>query len=357
MTTNNIPTKIIIDPRFNFSDSSYYLLGIKKLFNNKDISYDVSHFKDIAYRKDVVNYNGVLFIVQKGGKEHKVFVDPDDSINIIEDKYEWCDFYFKVNVTNEILKKYNKVRVIGPYFSILLGSKLKVLFMCTYMLLKGMRESHISAKYVLRDYLYCLTRRIPLGIYEKENSSKSGYVFHASTLWYNQFAVTDTNRYRYEFLNACKTTGIEVEGGLFYVNHKDVIAEMPDYPKYKETYRDFLCTKRFSPKDYVSKTKQSFVVFNTPSVCQCHGWKLGEFLCMGKAIISTPLSRILPGEGLKHGENVHFVNTPEEIRDAILLLKSNKAYRQKLEKGSRTYYDKYLAPEVVVKYIIDTVCE
>ena len=106
-------------------------------------------------------------------------------------------------------------------------------------------------------------------------------------------------------------------------------------------------------KEYIIKTKRSFVVFNTPSVGGCHGWKLAEYLCMGKAIISTPLTREIPGRGLVHGDNIHFVNTTKELYDAIELIRDNPDYRKKLEKGARSYFDEYLSPTSVIQRIID----
>ena len=91
------------------------------------------------------------------------------------------------------------------------------------------------------------------------------------------------------FLKACKKADLEIEGGLFYVKSNSVLKEMPDYPKYKEEYKDFIYENRLSMDEYIKKTKESVLVFNTPSVCECHGWKLAEYLCMGKAIISTLL--------------------------------------------------------------------
>ena len=121
-------------------------------------------------------------------------------------------------------------------------------------------------------------------------------------------------------------------------------------------YKDFLYKKRISMQEYINETKRSFVVFNTPSVAGCHGWKLPEYLCMGKAIISTPLSREMPGEGLVHGENIHIVNSTEEIREAISQIRDDKTYRQRLMEGAKKYYEDYLAPEVVIQRIIDR-CE
>lgn len=108
--------------------------------------------------------------------------------------------------------------------------------------------------------------------------------------------------------------------------------------------------------DYIKKTLESVVVFNTPSVCSCHGWKLGEYLCMGKAIISTPLTRELPFP-LEHGENIHFVSSTEELYDAIVKINTDEAYRNKLEKGAKHYYMQWLAPEKVIERLFSKVTE
>ena len=75
---------------------------------------------------------------------------------------------------------------------------------------------------------------------------------------------------------------------------------------------------------------------------------------MVKAIISTPLSREMPGEGLVHGKNVHFVNNKDEIYDAVVKIRDDKTYREQLERGAREYYERYLAPEVVMERILSS---
>jgi len=131
---------------------------------------------------------------------------------------------------------------------------------------------------------------------------------------------------------------------------------MPDYPKYKEEYKDFIYERRLSMDDYIRKTKESVVVFNTPSVCECHGWKLAEYLCMGKAIISTPLTREMPAT-LEHGKHVHFVNSVDEIYDAVVKINSDEHYRKKLQEGARQYYEKWIAPEIVIQRLLKKVGE
>ena len=94
--------------------------------------------------------------------------------------------------------------------------------------------------------------------------------------------------------------------------------------------------KRYPISEYIKKTKLSTIVFNTPSVHNCHGWKLGEYLAMGKAIISTPLSNNLP-EDLVHGKNIHFVSNMSELKIAINFLLDNSSYRMILEQGAKEY--------------------
>jgi glycosyltransferase involved in cell wall biosynthesis len=78
---------------------------------------------------------------------------------------------------------------------------------------------------------------------------------------------------------------------------------------------------------------------------------LGEFLAMGKAIISIPLSNELPEE-LIHGKNIHIVTDISEIEGAIKLLLNNHDYRRNLENGAKIYYSKYANPKSVIEYIL-----
>jgi UDP:flavonoid glycosyltransferase YjiC (YdhE family) len=57
---------------------------------------------------------------------------------------------------------------------------------------------------------------------------------------------------------------------------------------------------------------------------------------------------------LLHGEHIHFIESETEIKGAVEKIINDQSYRHKLENGARAYFDKYLAPEVVVKKLIDS---
>ena len=56
-------------------------------------------------------------------------------------------------------------------------------------------------------------------------------------------------------------------------------------------YEEFTVPGSFGMREYMDKTKQSMLAFSTPAVHDCFGWILGEYLALGKAIISTPILR------------------------------------------------------------------
>lgn len=343
---------IIVDPRIKYNYASWYLLGLQRIYGKHQITFDVNPFKELLYTNIKQLNAGMAFILKEQGKERKFFVDFEDNANIFEDRYKWCDVYGKVNARNADLENHPKMLVFGPSCGLQINSKSSAVILCIQNYLKGRKYTGIPFKTMLRDYVYTFVRRRRIEQYEAKIKVQPNYVFHASTLWYSKGTMATTNKYRGAFIRACQKANVDLEGGFLYVEGQAVLYEAPDYPKYKEIYGDLIYTQRLSMDDYIKKTKDSFVVFNTPSVCDCHGWKLAEYLCMGKAIISMPLTREMPGDGLVHEENVHFVNSPEEIYDAVLQIKNDTTYREKLEKGARDYYEKWLAPEVVIKRLM-----
>ena len=56
-------------------------------------------------------------------------------------------------------------------------------------------------------------------------------------------------------------------------------------------------------------------VFNTPAVHFCHGWKLGEYFCLGKIILSTNFQNYIPN-GIQDRKNILFVD-PKNIEEII----------------------------------------
>ena len=178
------------------------------------------------------------------------------------------------------------------------------------------------------------------------SQSYEKYVFFCSTLWYSdEWNKNDEglNRRRALFIRTCKNIeNLHFEGGL---------VSQPGRSS-DDLFADCLLKNPYSYNEWLDKTKRSSVVFNTPAFWDCHGWKLGEYLALGKAIISTPLSNDLPAP-LIHGENIHFVDdNVESLRAAVEKIVNDKSYREKLERGARQWWDKYGTPEKSIERVI-----
>jgi hypothetical protein len=172
---------------------------------------------------------------------------------------------------------------------------------------------------------------------------KRNYAFFVASLWNYTECIEFTNRLRYGFANMLSLDpDVDFEGG-FVIN--SLSAKIP------QGWEHLCSNKRVSATEYIQKTQESFVVFNTPAVRECHGWKLPEFLSMGKAILSTPILNDLPSPLI---DGIHFceVHNEHEMRCKLNELKNDVKFRTSLQNSARQYWDEVACPEIVVKSIL-----
>ena len=192
-----------------------------------------------------------------------------------------------------------------------------------------------------RKYLGCWKRmlqRPQLQEYYPQDSQEN-YIFHLSTLWQSDEWNRNNEGVNYRralFIRACKAMKGELlfDGGLVTSRSDESIALFSD-----------CLSKRVPTHECLKKTIASTIVFNTPAYWDCHGWKLGEYMALGKAILSTHLSNDLPAP-LINGQHIHYVDvtSPSELQSAIRLLIKDKTYRHELEKNIHQYWCSYGTP-------------
>jgi glycosyltransferase involved in cell wall biosynthesis len=266
---------------------------------------------------DPEDAEGVALIYAGAGVERRLFVSTGDSAHIAREMLEWADCYGKVNLARAD-RAIPGVVPLGPTFGItawpLPGGYVAALKIAAAggNLERAIREVRFQAK-----------ARLPLSAYEPR-ASELRYVFYASRRWTGRHGAVNAARMRY--LEACRTLGLDVDGGLL--------------------------DDRMSLSDYLRRTQRSAVVFNSPAVHGCLGWKLGEYLALGKAIVSVPLSRELPVP-LVHGTHAHFVDDdPAAIAAGVEQVVSDLAYRRHLEHNARQWYEEQLAPHRVARRLL-----
>lgn len=269
----------------------------------------------------------------------KVFIDASDPPSLVQEGIRWCDVYAKINVDYKEIPETAKHKIlpIGPSFGIKVWNLPQTLFLALMRYLKSGASienprEHFAGYY--RQWRY----RLPETSFTP-GQSRSDYIFFAGSLWKRE---AETNAFRANFIRVCSSLeGIRFEGGFAPRTRKDVPG-----------YEDVTMVQRIRFPEYLQKLKISSVAFNTPAVASCHGWKLAEFLALGKAIISTPLTRELPCP-LEHGVHIHYVDgSVESIRQAVIDICQNHDYRRRLEENAREYYVAYLQPVRVIDRIL-----
>ena len=337
--------KIFIDPSCRVIYSSYYIEGLYAEFGKKNVSFSARYFKELKRNEESnAHYHYMAFVVVMPDKSiTKIIIDFRDKPTVKESAYKWSDKYAKINFNADLTgnRFHDKMMLIPPSFGIKIWDFRETVYYCFSNFIKCKFRPGVSWRVYFSGYKNQYKR--PVLDYFLIASSKSAnskpYVYFNSRLWKHQNCLEGTNIYRKNFIEICRTC-CNFEGGFF---------SSKDHAQYEE-FKDLITSKEDSIS-YFEKTKLSTIVFNTPAVHDCHGWKLGEFLAMGKAIISTPLNNELPEE-LVHGRDIHFITNEKELKSAINLLIKDDAYRNLLEVGAKKYYLKYANPRSVIAHIL-----
>lgn len=340
-------TKVYMDAACKMNYASFYIYGLKEIFGKK-ATFSKTQFEHLGQRKQCF-----LFVIEGDSTLLKVAIDFHDSRNLELEILEWADLYAKINLNDSsyvplklksvndynILK--NKIVSIPPSFGIRIFTLPQTVMHIFHLILNFWGSAFL--KLYIFDALRMYVKRLPIACYEPAKS-KGDYIFFIASIWDKS---TDfINITRAYFMRSCKKlAGVKFEGGFVNIGYEcQYIRDLDDL-----MFRN----KKIPLKQFIVKTKKSALVFNNPSVNRCHGWKLAEFLCMGKAIISVPLSNKLP-VNLIHEKDVYFTeNNQESISKSLEELLNNTKLIATLEKNAQTYWQKYGSPKAVINNLLE----
>lgn len=335
--------RVFVDPQANIDYTAFYISGLYELFGKSNVSFSGQHFRGLPPNRTL------KFVLTDGSVTRRFVIDWSDAPSIEKADYDWSDHYGKININNNLTPAdyQSKLISLAPGFGINLWHPVESAYYGVTNLLKA-GWSAGNVKKFLGTY-YKQIRQMPLHVYEPLGV-ESNYVYSLNTLWNSDEWIDNdatVNRYRANFMNVCRSMpNLQFEGGFVYSTIQN---KNPDF-------QSLVINANWIPKrTYLNKLKASVLVFNTPAWAQCHGWKLGEYLALGKAIISTPLSNELPAP-LEHGKHLHIVSGGEEaIREAITLLLNNPGYRATLARNARNYYQTYGSPGASVRRLTQAI--
>jgi hypothetical protein len=353
--------RIDLYPAFNPMYYAYFVDGLYRLFGRRSVHLTTRDFPKFTH-------NCLAFRITASGRTRKIFIHASDDPAIPADALDWCDTLGKVNLDTGSLPEHvrGKVVSLGPIFPFrvwnggaALSSSVQTLMMARSRLKSyqpDLPASYprfgslpLSALMHLRQYWRIGFQRLALDKYTPGTSSRH-YIFFSSAVWPEVHRNPDyadanrvANRARADFIRACRSLPeMHFDGGIFMRT------------RYKVPGYEAMAHSEESHEDYIRKTQASCAVFNAPSVKWCHSWKLGEYLALGKAIISLQLVRAVPAP-LEHGVHIHYVgNSLEEMRAAVSTISNDDEYRRHLERNARQYHDRYLSPPAMMQRLLDS---
>lgn len=310
---------------------SFYIEGFYNLLGRRNVKFRSSPFPNFPERTFAA-------LVKSETGERKIIIDAFDSSRINKEMLEWSDVYGKVNYKKDPIpyEEISKVVPLGPSFGIKIWNLPRLLYHAVFNYHSARNKITMKENF-FKNY-WRQFKRLPIKEYNTQSEIDENYIYFMSSLWEKEQRV---NKSRANFIIACKNIhGIIFEGGFApRSDNKDLGYERLISPRMKLT-------------EYLKNIKRSVVVFNTPAVEDCHGWKLGEYLALGKAIISTEISNELP-ENLIPEKHLYILDKNEYIKEVILKIKENPALRYLLEKNARIYYEKNLKPIAVINRLLE----
>lgn len=331
--------KVHVDPACNINYSSFYIKGLWDIFGKENICFASYPFKKLRYG---TNTHCLAFYID--GK--KYVIDYADSNAVFYEPFlDWADVYGKVNFNQKLLpdKWKTKIMRVGPNFGVgyFGNNKWESLFNCLKFYRKAYRRLDMSFGSFLSPYLW-LYKRSGITNAPVESVVGSRSIFMISRFWTGE---DETNMYRINFIRACRR--LQSEGKIEFSGGMVPSMEEDDCPE------DVELRQEVPMLEYIKLMKKSLIVFNTPAVHKCHGWKLPEYLSQGKIILSTPFVNELPTD-MSHGENIYFTQPTEEaIYSAVKAIVEDRDLQKRLETGSREFWEKHISPKSCIDHFIN----
>ena len=284
-----------VDPRCKLSYYTYVLQGL------------IDTGRRIRFRPlDCPRSSGAAMIID--GTQVWVHTD-DNAEDIPEGPVAWADVVARVNVVPGA----TGVLPLGPLFGLRIWP-LPRGYATVAALVRGGAHPRRALEYVRFQGI----TRVGIDQYVP-GASDPRYVFGRSRNWIGPHGTVREPRMRF----ADAVRGLPLEADVSVTD------------------------ERMDLHEYLERTRRSAVVFSNPAAHGCLGWKLGEFLALGKAIITVPIHGDLPSP-LRHGEHLHVVEDDvDAMREAILQITQDHEYRGRLEAGARDWYEANMSPRRV----------
>lgn len=291
--------------------------------------------------------NGAILLI----KGKRVFFDYSDDKVLIDSPTHY-DFYFKRSLDFE--EKKNNFNVFPLNFHVNLSkSPLKLMSKMDLGTLKhkGSLVELIRAIDIFGWFTNDSHYSINIGNFKRRTNS-AGKVIFMTRLWdparNDDPEEKERRRIQNDFrINACRIIKKEFPNSIVGVFPEDYSIQLA-----ADILLDFESTKK---KNYLELLAQADIAVADDGLKDTPGWKIGEYIMCGKAIITTPINVMIED----FHENINFLSTLERnnhliLPDLINNLQKDNRYEE-MQNNNIKWYEKYLKPESYVSNILSII--
>ena len=272
----------------------------------------------------------------------------DNPETVMEGYYADADFYFKRMAQQHIMDKYPKILPLGlnypvydptdHYIKRAFIMKEKLSFVRAFLNKSIKISDIIGIKSASTSSRLDMMQALP-------NPLKKAKVIFASRLW-NQFTDDENKNAERITINNQRIEIVRLLKKEFGENFIGGIVEDP-FSK-KVCPESVLPRNTFTEKgSYNKHLLQCPIGIATPGLETSVGFKFAEYIAFSKAIVTTPVNAIVPGN-LLEGKNYSMYNNPEECLRQVDVLMQDHQFRKEMMENNFAYYQQYLRPDKLV---------
>ncbi len=122
----------------------------------------------------------------------------------------------------------------------------------------------------------------------------------------------------------------------------------------REVAPDLIATLPSARREYLAQVRQASIVVSSTGLLQSNGWKLGEYVALGKCVVSEPIYTQLPGD-FSAGKNYLPYESAEQCISVVGALRGDKNAVMQVEAANNLYTRAYLAPDKLMANILQLI--
>ncbi len=301
------------------------------------IKLEIKQTNDAPYEGAIIYFNGQSY-----------FIDYSDAPHLLPDhvKYDW---YFK----RSLLKEDASERILPLNFHV--NFSLNPLHLISRMSKEVLKKQTSRIEFYSALDVFSLVldgshRAKHLNSFKTPLEDHNGKIIFLTRLWNPDNTIEAEEKKRRDTQNEFRINAVE----LINKNFKNAIAGL-ERGKYAQKVANSLTldpkiTKR---SNYMRLLKNSDIGVADDGLFDTPGWKIGEYVLSGKAIISTPIRTLIKDfEDDQNYLGLSARNAYDEVPAKIENLLANKKYMQ-LKQNNRQWYENYMEPIQYIKNIFE----